>query len=621
MLKILRRVLPAAALAHTLAGASLAHAQPADAPPPGRSPELWGVLDDYVAWQMDQSPEWATQRGLPGYADRLSDPSPEATRSRLADMQSFLNSLARLSELPLSPADHEDIELLARDLQLGLEGARFHPEQTPVDARWGPQIWLPQMPDQLNFNKPGDYADFAARLEQIPWYLEQTTRQMRLGLEAGRVPPRASILGADQQAAALATEAIAADPTQSPFYRPFAALDDDHPTAARARAAIEEGVTPAFAEFARFLREEYIPACRESPAASDSVDGLAWYAHQLKVHTTTDLTPDEVHQIGLREVARIRAEMIGVVKMTDWYADRLEATVDAPEDDDALLASFIDYLRTHPRFYHDSPEALLAGYRDIAKRVDAELPRFFRVMPRLPYGVREMPALAAPGSPTAYYYPGSLRAGVPGYFVANTYRLDQRPRYEMIALTLHEAVPGHHLQIAIKQELEGVHEFRTLQSVTAFSEGWALYAERLGLEMGDRPLSQGGFGFYDDPYDNFGRLTYEMWRACRLVVDPGIHAKGWSRQQAIDFMLANTALSAHNVEKEVDRYIGWPGQACGYKLGELKIRELRALAEGTLGDDFDLRAFHDHLLAAGAIPLDVLESRMFDWVEAQRSGN
>jgi uncharacterized protein (DUF885 family) len=318
--------------------------------------------------------------------------------------------------------------------------------------------------------------------------------------------------------------------------------------------------------------------------------------------------------MGVSEVARIRAEMFRVIARTDFaQRDTLKG--------DELFAAFVNHLRTEPRFYCQSPQELLTGYREIAKRIDGELPRLFGRLPRLPYGVRELPKFAAPASPTAFYYPGSLTGGVAGYFMANTYRLDQRPRYEMISLTLHEAMPGHHLQIALADEVEGVHPFRRRLGYTAFVEGWGLYAERLGMEM-FAPIGKAedaglGRGLFKDPYDDFGRLTYEMWRACRLVVDTGIHAKGWSRQQAIDFMKHNTALSELNIEREVDRYIAWPGQACAYKVGELAIRKMRAEAESALGDRFDLRAFHDHLLGAGALPLDVLQTRMERWTKSR----
>jgi prolyl oligopeptidase len=303
-------------------------------------------------------------------------------------------------------------------------------------------------------------------------------------------------------------------------------------------------------------------------------------------------------------VARIRKEMMQVIRTTDFMKSNLDAS---KMNDDELFKAFIAYLRTDSRFYHHTPAELLTGYRDICKRVDAQLPRFFRTLPRLTYGVKEIPLFMAPQQTTAYYQHGDIRNAEPGWFMANTSSLDQRPTYEMVALSMHESVPGHHLQIALAQEMADQPEFRKDLFFNAFGEGWALYSERLGIEM----------GMYADPYDDFGRLLYEMWRACRLVVDPGMHAMGWSRERAVKYMLENTALSDVNINTEVDRYISWPGQACAYKIGELKIRELRTRAEQTLGRRFDLRQFHDVVLGAGAVPLNVLEKRVDAWIKTQ----
>lgn len=608
------------ALASVVTG--LALAAPCAAPPPpeapvvapaGRDAALWALLDDYVQWQMEESPVWASQQGDERWNDRLADSSPQAEARRARAVDGFLARLNGLESASFGPADTVDAALLRRELELSVEGRRFHPEQYVLDARWGPQIELPSMHRQLSFLKPRHYSDYAARLEAIPTAIDQAIAQMRLGLKAGRVPPRAAVAGAAEQCDALADARFAREPETSPFYEPFLALPQDDPSAARAREAIAGGVTPAFARLATFVREEYEPNCRAAIGASDGVDGLPAYEHALRQHTTLDLTADEIHRTGLAEVARIRAEMMEVIRRSDFKPP-------AGADEAATFRAFIEGIRTDPRFHAGSPGELVERYQALCKRIDAELPKLFRVLPRLPYGVREMPQIMAPASPNAYYLNGSLESGVAGTFIVNTYRLDQRPTYEMIALALHEAVPGHHFQIALAQEASGVHRFRTLLGYTAFVEGWALYAESLGLEMGKTPRAAGGHGFFEDPYDDFGRLTYEMWRACRLVVDTGIHAKGWSRRQAIDYMLANSALSPHNIEREVDRYIGWPGQACGYKIGELAIRRLRRESEAALGEGFDLRAFHDVVLSAGALPLDVLEQRVNRWVAEQPNG-
>ena len=349
----------------------------------------------------------------------------------------------------------------------------------------------------------------------------------------------------------------------------------------------------------------YLPGARETIGASTLPDGEAWYAYRARRSTTTDMSPREIHELGLAEVERIRAEMEAVIAST---AEARAADPDAPEGDD--FEAFAEWLRTDPRFYHDTPEALLAEYRDIAKRADPELASLFGTLPRLPYGVKAVPSFAEKSQTTAYYRGGSREAGRPGWFYANTYALDTRPRWEMEALTLHEAVPGHHLQIALAQEMEDLPRFRRHGGYTAFVEGWGLYAESLGEEM----------GFYEDPYSKFGQLTYEMWRAVRLVVDTGMHAFGWDRQRAIDFFAANSSKSLHDITVEIDRYIVWPGQALAYKIGELKIKELRARATEALGNDFDVREFHDVVLGAGAVPLEILERRVDAWIDEEAGG-
>ena len=605
--------------------------------PDGRAPALWALLDEATESAVREFPLWSGPTlGDDRYNDRLQDASPEAVARRLDESRDLLARLEALDRTGFSDADRLDADLLAHDLQLGIDGARYHPEQTPVTAQAGPQYWLPQMASFAPFSKPRHDDDYVARLGQVSRLIDQQVAQMRAGMRAGRVPPRVVVEPAIDQARTLAETD---DPAESPYYAPFASRDPDDRQAALARSIIELDITPAYARLADFLENEYLPACRDSIGAADSIDGPAAYDFALRTHTTLDMDAEQVHAVGLREVERIRAEMLETIARTDWHGNLKQWP-----DDDALLHGFFAYLRTDPRFYFTEPADLLAGYRDIAKRIDAELPGLFGRLPRLPYGVRPIPDYAAPSSPSAYYYQGSMAGAKPGYFMANTYRLDQRPIYEMTALTLHEAVPGHHLQIALAQELEDVHPYRRLAGHTAFVEGWALYAERLGLEVGSdsasSPAPGGGgaresssgrrgsgelsstpdpsHGLYADPYQDFGRLNFEMWRAMRLVVDTGIHAKGWTRQRAIDYMTANSAISDHNIRAEVDRYIGWPGQATGYMIGRLAILDMRARAEEALGDDFDLRAFHDELLGAGALPLPVLEARMDRWINAQR---
>ncbi|MCI0573446.1 MAG: DUF885 domain-containing protein, partial [Myxococcaceae bacterium] len=360
-------------------------------------------------------------------------------------------------------------------------------------------------------------------------------------------------------------------------------------------AAVREAVVPSLRRLFDFWVKEYFPKTRDAVGLSTLPDGEAWYAFNARRSTTTALTPEQIHQLGLSEVERIRAEMERVMRSTGFKGS---------------LQEFFQYLRTDPRFFHTDKEALLAAYRDIAKRIDPELPKLFGTLPRLPYGVVPVPAYSEKTQTTAYYNSGSQRAGRPGYFFANTYELTSRPKWEMEALTVHEAVPGHHLQIALAQELEGVPEFRRHGGYTAFVEGWGLYSESLGPEL----------GLYKDPYSRFGQLTYEMWRAVRLVVDTGMHAKGWTRQQAIDFFKANSSKPEHDITVEVDRYIVWPGQALAYKVGELKLKELRTWATRELGPRFDVRRFHDTVLLAGPLPLEVLEKRVREWVAREKAG-
>jgi uncharacterized protein (DUF885 family) len=394
---------------------------------------------------------------------------------------------------------------------------------------------------------------------------------------------------------------IHADPEKSVHWKAFekfpegVSQPDRDALRIEGRRRIAVDVFPAYQKLYAYLLRDYLPAGRKEIGASTMPDGEAYYAHEIRRHTTTSKTAREIHETGLAEVARIRRQMEEIIRKV-----RFKGGFD----------DFVKFLRTDARFYYKTAADLLEGYRDICKRVDPELIRLFGTLPRTPYGVIPTPDFEAPTSTTAYYRPGSPEGARPGYFVANTYRLETRPKYEMEALAIHEAVPGHHLQISLAQELTGVPKFRRHGGFTAFVEGWGLYSESLGDEM----------GFYADPYSKFGQLTYEMWRAVRLVVDTGMHAFGWSRQRAIDFMKANTAKTEHDITVEIDRYIVWPAQALAYKTGELKIKELRARAQKELGERFDLRKFHDAVLLAGALPLDLLEKRVDGWIAREKAG-
>jgi uncharacterized protein (DUF885 family) len=418
---------------------------------------------------------------------------------------------------------------------------------------------------------------------------------MRLGVRTGYIPPRVTLAGVD-----LTLQAhIVDDPVTSLFFKPFERFpasvsgSEQKRLAVAAKVVIRGSAVPAYQSLLRFLKTEYEPGSRDSIAAADLPEGTAFYRERIRYFTTLDLPPETIHATGRNEVSRIRADMEAVVSKVGFKGN---------------FSEFIAFLRTDPRFYVTTPGALLEKTALVLKRMDGELPRLFKTLPRLPYGIREIPAFNAPGNTAAYYQPGSGDGTVAGTYYVNTYDLASRPLYEIEALSLHEAVPGHHLQIALQQELGDLPNFRRFAGFTSFVEGWALYSERLGMEV----------GFYQDLYSDFGRLSYEMWRACRLVVDTGMHALGWTRRQAIDFMAANTSSTLLNITNEVDRYIAWPGQALAYKIGELKIRELRTMAEKELGVKFDLREFHDVVLLGGAVPLDILEKTVREWVAGRK---
>ena len=566
--------------------------------------QLHNLFNERFEWMLREFPERAMARGDYRYADRITDNSLDAIQRRHDETVDFLNRLLSIDRDALHEDDRVSYELFELELRQAIEGHRFRTFLAPIGGRFGPQQSIPQMAQRVRFNNYDDYANYLIRLEQVPAHIDNTIELMRLGLQEQRTLPQVTLLGIPDQFKAL-VEGNGLRMLADPFARmPESISPQQRETLGEQfENQVYPAVVGAVDKLGRFFVDEYLPQCRQSIAAIDWPDGEAYYNHQLKVMTTTNLTAREIHELGLREVKRIRAEMMQVIRRSDFLELHPEA---GSLSDDELFKAFVNYLRTDPRFYHTSEQELLAGYRDICKQVDAWLPKFFKTLPRLPYGVREIPRFMAPTQTTAYYQPGDMRNAEPGYFMANTYDLSQRPKYEMIPLAIHEAVPGHHLQIALAQELESLPEFRKNAWFTAFGEGWALYSERLGIEM----------GLFSDPYDDFGRLLYEMWRACRLVVDPAMHALGWSREQAVQFMLDNTALSELNINTEIDRYIAWPGQATAYKIGELKIRALREYAEQNLDAAFDIREFHDVVLGAGTVPLNVLERRVLEWVDS-----
>ena len=570
------------------------------------SQALHRLFQDRLDWQLRESPEQAMSRGDYRYADRIGDNSLVAIERRHGDTQRHLDRLLALDRTKLSAEDQLNHDLFAWLLRSEIERHRFRAFVMPLGARWGLQLEVPQMCERVRFASYDDHANYLNRLEGVPRAVDNAIELMRLGLREGRTLPQVTMAGVPGQFRGLLEEE-----QLNVLNRPLGAtcsLEDEQQRAAlrqRFEAVSYPAVRAAIEKLRDFVVDEYIFGCRTTIAASDLPDGAAYYASELRYFTTTELTAREIYELGLEEVRRVRAEMMDVIRSSDFMELRPEAR---ELGDQELFEAFVHYLRTDPRFYYTKPEDLVRGYRDICKRVDAELPRLFKMLPRLTFGVRPIPAYAAPQQTTGYFHPGDLRNGQASTFYVNTYALDQRPKYEMIPLTLHESVPGHHFQSSLAKELEGLPEFRQDLWIQSFGEGWALYAERLGLEL----------GLYEDPYDNFGRLLFELWRACRLVVDPGMHALGWTRALALGFLQANTALTETNIRTEIDRYIQWPGQATCYKIGELKLRELRARAEQQLGERFNLRDFHAMLLGAGTIPLSVLEQRVDAWIATCR---
>jgi len=559
---------------------------------PSQRERLYELFDRIWDWQLNSHPEFATYVGVSGHDDRWTDVSLEAIAERQRDQRRFFAELEAIDDSELGADAQLDHELIRQDFQRAIEGFQFHSEFLAITQLGGVHQDVTRLLASMPASSVGDYENMLARLRGVPLLIEQTLVLLDRGLSAGITPPRITLRDVPQQVRNLITETAA----DSPILSPFAEMPDTIPAEERARLRREAeqiliaDVYPAYRSLLEYLEQTYLGGARETIGLSALPKGKKWYAYNARFHTTTDLSPREIHEIGLAEVRRIRGEMQEIIQDLGF---------------DGSFAEFAEFLRTDPQFYFDSREEFLSAYRDICKRADPELVRLFGKLPRLPYGVEPVPGYKDKSATTAYYEPGSLAAGRPGIFFANTYDLATRPSWEMEALSLHEAVPGHHLQIALAQELEGTHDLLKHGFYTAFVEGWGLYAESLGAEM----------GFYQNPYSRFGRLTYEIWRAIRLVVDTGIHALGWSRERAIDFFKQNAPKTEHDIVVEVDRYIVWPGQALAYKIGELKIQELREQAQRQLGPAFDIRSFHDQVLLRGAMPLDVLEQRVRSWLK------
>ncbi len=538
-------------------------------------------------WEKVGQVQPNTKSGLP---DMSAAALEKAQKQRLL----LIAELNKTNVSHLSEQQKINFAILQYRLQNDIDEYRYGAHFMPLTAESGFHSDVLFMLNMSSVKTDKDIQTYLEKLAAVPTYMQQQISWMQQGLKTGYTQPKAVLAGYEDSIKSF----ISNDPTKSPFYRPLlkqpAGIDATRWQALQqqAKTLISSQITPVYQQYLDFFVGQYVPGARDNIAAVALPDGAAFYQNRLEHYTTLKMTPQQVHDIGLKEVARIRAEMQQVIDKTGFKGS---------------FADFVQFLRTDPQFYVNTPEQLLKEAAYLSKKIDAQLPKLFKTLPRTPYGVEPVPAEIAPKYTTGRYS-GGRAAGDPGFYWVNTYALDRRPLYELEALTLHEAVPGHHLQVALANEQESLPSYRRSFYTSAFGEGWGLYSEYLGLEV----------GFYQDPYSNFGRLTYEMWRACRLVVDTGMHTMGWSRQQAIDFLAQNTALSMHNVTTEVDRYISWPAQALSYKLGELTIKRLRQKAETVLGDKFNVREFHDAVLSNGSVPLPVLEQQIDLYIEQAR---
>ncbi len=558
--------------------------------------DLTALVDDVWAYTLKEQPVYASMLGVNDYANEIGDYTLATQDRRAADAAKFLTRLDSIPSNALDAASKVEAGILRRSLVSTIEGNQFGQRAINFTtySSWHQQV--ASMSRNLPFKTRKDFESYNARLAQYGRVNDENIAVANAAIKGKFTQPCETLTGFEGTVSGL----IASDVRQSRFFSPYAAKRPESISeadfaglAANAEATIRNVIHPALNKQLAWYTASYKPACAKAPGVSAQPNGAAYYAFRIREETTTDLTAEQIHQIGLSEVARIRAEMVEVATKAGYPSRE----------------AFIEHLRTDPQYYAKTPEELMEKVARVTKIIDGKMPSLFGRLPRLPYGIREIPAETAEGTTTAYYNPGSPEIGISGTYYVNTSKLSQRPFWEIPALSVHEAVPGHHHQIALQQELP-LSDFRKHgASFTAFTEGWGLYSERLGIEM----------GLYDTPAKDMGRLSYEMWRACRLVVDTGIHAKGWSKQQAIAFMTDNSALSAANIEAEVNRYISWPGQALAYKLGELKIRELRTMATRELGSKFDLAAFHDAVLGQGSVPLDVLEQQIKDWVAAEKT--
>ena len=555
--------------------------------------QLEELLADYWSYTLQESPTLATRAGVNDFNHLLPQVSPVDQARKLRSEEAFQERLNSIDRDSLNRDNQVNYDLLDWELGRSIDGMRLNTSRIPFNTFSSFFSGALRASFGINMNTEEDYRDYIARIEEFPRYFNENIENMRQGIRDGFVLPKIIIGGVLPTVQAQVYD----NPDDSSLADPILDINERLPEAVRTqiindtRNAIRTYAIPSFRQLVTFLEEEYYPAATEGIAATDLENGEEYYSHQIRVYTTrTDLTADDIHEIGLSEVTRIRSEMDALIEESGF---------------EGSFGEFTEFLRTDPQFYAETAEELLQAASFVAKKIDYRMPEFFGRLPRTPYGVVPVPDEIAPNFTTAAYNYAVVCGTRGGAYWVNTYALDQRPLYELPALTAHEAVPGHHQQNAIASEIEGVPEFRKVLGYSAFGEGWGLYSEKLAIDM----------DIYENEYEHFGRLSYEMWRACRLVIDTGIHAKGWSRQQALDYLGDNTSLSQANIRAEVDRYISWPGQALAYKLGEMKILELRARAETELDDRFDIREFHDVVLGQGALPLDLLERVVNQYIE------
>ena len=562
----------------------------------GNTNELYQIFSDARQYELDTNPISATYAGNHKLNDRMPSVSNEQMDKNLNFLKSIILRLEMIQLNTLSKKDKINHKIFYRIVNSKIKSIEYKDYYMPFNADSGFHTGLARLYKAMPFKTVKNYQDYISRLLDFPRYFDEQISNMALGIKTGISIPKIVLEGYEVTIKTHVVDSY----EESVFFEPFQSFPNSFTTEQQVairkqgQQAVMNGAVKAYASFLDFFLNQYYPNARKSLGASELPGGIDYYKFKIEHFTTLNLSAQEIHEIGLNEVSRIRNEMEAVIKSVNFKGS---------------FSDFLNFLRTDPQFYATTSKDLLKEASYIAKRIDAKLPTLFNKLPRLPYGVAPVPEDLAPKYTGGRYVGPAEGSKEPGYYWVNTYKLDVRPLYNLEALTLHEGVPGHHLQNSIASEIDDLPEFRKDLYLSAFGEGWGLYSEYLGIEA----------GFYTDPYSNFGRLTYEMWRACRLVVDTGIHAMGWSRQRVINYLSDNTALPIHECTTETDRYIAWPGQALSYKIGELKIKELRKFAEKELGEEFDVRNFHDTVLGSGSVPLNVLEDQVKDWVASQKN--